>query len=203
MNNTTKILIYAGLNAINAARQIGIGLGGQAARTALYKTALSVEVKELRGLRNGQLLLDNEHSKQDESNRNKIVLKLPDYWGEIEFIGAKINVQKQNKIVETELVNRAGKVKEFIQQSDYNITINGQLFSQDGMFPYDELDLLNYILSQSTNINVASRYLKLFGINKMVFKSATFDQNQLKYFNVMPFSLSFVSDMDYDFLVED
>ncbi|MDR1544845.1 MAG: DUF6046 domain-containing protein [Prevotellaceae bacterium] len=212
MENNTKILIYTGANIANQARIIGIGLGGQAARTSLYKSAITVAQKTA-NLRDLLYLDDFTHAEtmlENHHQRNKIILSCADDVypergndSEIIFTGAKINVQKQNKVVQTELINRAGTVKEFIQEQDYNVSITGQLFAENSnFFPYDELDLLNMILTTSTHIKVASRYLSLFGVNKLVLKSANFDQNNLQYFNVMPFSLSFVSDMDYDFLVE-
>ena len=70
-------------------------------------------------------------------------------------------------------------------------------------FPYRDLYLLNQILNGAKSIQVASVYLCIFDIDKLVFKSASFDQEKLKHFNVMPFTLSFVSDKDYDFLVSE
>ncbi|MCR4736916.1 MAG: hypothetical protein K5846_02000 [Bacteroidales bacterium] len=43
----------------------------------------------------------------------------------------------------------------------------------------------------------------IFGINKLVMKDAKFEQKGLKYFNTLPLELTFESDEDYDFLVED
>lgn len=44
---------------------------------------------------------------------------------------------------------------------------------------------------------------RLFGINKLVLTQAKFDQKGLKYFNTLPLELTFDSDEDYVFLVED
>ena len=87
---------------------------------------------------NDLLYLDNfrnsESRTENEQAKNKIVLNISDgvdllrgNSSEIELYGAIINVQKQNKIVETELVNRVGKIKELIQESDYNVSISGNL----------------------------------------------------------------------------
>jgi hypothetical protein len=101
-------------------------------------------------------------------------------------------------------VNRAGKVKERIQADDYMMKISGNLcMNESGKFPYDLMKQLNGILSSANSIYVASRYLEIFDITQLTFIDANFNQSTLKYFNVMPFTLSFVSDMDYNFLVED
>jgi len=52
-------------------------------------------------------------------------------------------------------------------------------------------------------MEVASPCLEAFGICKVILKSADFKQSNLKYFNVMPFELSLISDTDYNFLVEE
>jgi hypothetical protein len=101
-------------------------------------------------------------------------------------------------------VNRVGKVKERIQADDYIVKISGNLcMNESGKFPYDLMKQLNGILSSAHSIYVANRYLDIFDITQLAFKNASFNQSTLKYFNVMPFTLDFVSDMDYNFLVED
>ncbi len=122
----------------------------------------------------------------------------------IEFVNARINAIKKNTIVSTALVNRAGRIKERIQVDDYDVTISGSLMVETpGTFPYEELSRLNQILSEAESIFVASKYLDIFKITKLALKSADFNQDNLKHFNVMPFVLKFDSDMDYDFLVSD
>ncbi|MCK9303506.1 MAG: DUF6046 domain-containing protein [Bacteroidales bacterium] len=122
---------------------------------------------------------------------------------EIELIDVKINVTHPNKIAETSLVGRDGTVKEFVQRQDYAVRIGGNLIGEKDKFPYDLLRTLLSILNKQESFEVASMYLELFGISKMVLKNADFNQNELKLFNVMPFLLTFVSDDDYDFLVEE
>ena len=39
--------------------------------------------------------------------------------------------------------------------------------------------------------------------NKIALDSANFNQSAMKFFNVMPFTLNFSSDEDYDFLLSD
>ncbi|MDR2652131.1 MAG: DUF6046 domain-containing protein, partial [Prevotellaceae bacterium] len=123
---------------------------------------------------------------------------------EIEFTDAKCKVIKENKIVETAIVNRRGTVKEYINAKDYSITISGNLFvNSKEDFPVEAVKMLNKLLSTTESIEVSSAYLSFFEITKMVFKNGNFDQQTAKYVNVLPFSLEFVSDEDYEFLVED
>lgn len=142
----------------------------------------------------------------DELPRNNIVL-MATVDGEsynIEFADAKCKVVKENTIKETAIVNRRGTVKEYICASDYTVTISGNLFVKSrNDFPFEALELLNRLLNTTERMPVASVYLSFFGINYLVFKTGTFDQQTAKYVNVMPFSLTFASDENYNFLVED
>ncbi len=134
---------------------------------------------------------------------NNIVLRT-DQRSEIEFINAKIDITKKNTIKEEAiLVSRSGKVKERIQADDYTIKISGSLMGEWDNFPHRDLYLLNQILNEAKSIEAASAYLCIFNIEKLVFKTATFDQSKLNYFNIMPFELNFVSDTDYDFLINE
>ena len=123
---------------------------------------------------------------------------------EIRITDAVIKVEQQKKIVSTSLLNRNGTVKEYIQDGDYVITINGSLIGEQGKFPYGGLDeVLVPLMERAENLKISSRYTDAFGISEVVLTKATFDQNQMKLFNVLPFELEFVSDRNYDFLVEE
>jgi hypothetical protein len=123
---------------------------------------------------------------------------------DIHIVGAHIDVTKKNSIKTTALANRAGQVKERIQQDDYTVKISGSLCTDTaGKFPYQLLKQLNGILSHAGSIYVASAYLDIFDITMLAFSKAEFNQGGSAYFNVMPFTLTFDSDMDYSFLVDE
>jgi hypothetical protein len=181
--------------AANKLRQAGMNYAVQSIKTAAYTPGSAQAVTVI-----------NEYSdrlKTGQGKReNNVMLHIGgDY--EIEFIDARISVVKSMDVKSTSLVNRAGAVKELIQEKDYGVTISGNLHGEQDKFPYNELALLNYILSHAGIIDVASAYLCIFDIEKLAFKSANFNQGQATYFNIMPFSLTFESDMEYDFLIND
>lgn len=131
---------------------------------------------------------------------NEVILKCEN--ARIEFLNPKIDVQKKNYIVSTRVINSPGLIKEFVQTDDYNVTISGDLIFEKECFPYDELKKLNEILSINRELNVASKFFEIFGIEKLVFKEVKFNQSTVKYMNVLPFSIVFDSDLDYDFLIQ-
>lgn len=191
-----KEAIYAAVNAANVASQIGATHGVSYAKEELYTGELE----------SAPIVFDTYSDKLrtvGSQYDNNLILKSSD-GTQIEFIDAKLDVTKQNKIVETSLVYRAGKVKEFIQQDDYSIKINGNLIGdKSGKFPYNLLSTLLYILDRPESYEVANVYLESFGIYKVVIKDAAFNQSTVKYFNTIPFSLTCISDEDYVFLMEE
>lgn len=188
-----KEAIYAAVNAANTASQIGASLGVSYAKEGLYKGALE----------SAPIVFDNYSDKLrtvGSQYDNNLILKSSD-GTQIEFIDAKIDVTRQNKIVETSLVYRSGKVKELIQKDDYNITVKGNLIGDKDKFPYVLLDRLLSILEEPESFDVANVYLESFGICKVVLKDVKFNQGEQKFLNAMPFTLTLVSDEDYNFLI--
>jgi hypothetical protein len=135
---------------------------------------------------------------------NNIIMEDVNREVRVEFIDVKCKVIKENTIIETPVVSRDGTVKEFINAKDHDITLSGSVIANSAHnFPADDMKALIRLLSQKANFRVESAFLNFFEIRQMVFKQGTFDQNAAQYFNAMPFSLIFKSDMDYDFLVNE
>ena len=175
-----------GNNALNAAARFGIGAVSMRIFDAIASPIDS--------------FIDCLRTEGGLSTNN--VILCTDKGIAIEFIDAKIDVKKQNTLIETTLVNRSGKVRERIQADDYIVKIAGNLIGGCDRFPYSALVLLNKILNEARSISVASAYLYAFGITRLALKSADFKQSDLKAFNAMPFLLEFVSDRNYGFEVK-
>lgn len=133
---------------------------------------------------------------------NNLILRSSDGKTEVEFIDVMMTITHTNNIVDTKLLNRAGTVKEYIQKKDYNIEVNGNIIGNGENFPYDTLEDLIKILNETTSFYAASVLLSAFDIHKVVLNTAKFDQNGMKYFNVLPFVLTLNSDDEYNFLIE-
>jgi hypothetical protein len=58
------------------------------------------------------------------------------------------------------------------------------------------------LLKEPAALKVANKYLEAFDISKVVLKNADYDQSSQKYMNVLPFSVNFISDEDYELQVD-
>jgi len=114
----------------------------------------------------------------------------------IEFVNAKINVKKENTIVETVLVNRRGTIKEYINAKDYTVDISGDIMADCNCYPINLIREINCFLSKPEVFDVVNTYLDEYEISKLVFRNGDFLQQSQKFFNVLPFKFSFTSDND-------
>ena len=196
---------YIGVNAMNTAQQIGSTAAVAAAKQDIYGVALQPEVQQYTlqdKLRPNNFLAPAGIVTGPSETDNELILKSDD-GTTIYLIGVEIDVKQKNKVVSTQLINRAGTVKERIQREDYEVKVYGNLIGGRDKFPHEDLKTLVTILNSTSSISCSSAYLDIFGINKLVMTEAKFDQKGLKYFNTLPLELTFDSDEDYNFLVED
>ena len=208
-------------NEANAVRQIGETAASWLLRTGAYAAANAVNAAARQAIESsrvdkkyplGYLLppttewdtlkkkyagsnYGNMRFLQDDIPVNNIILKNKnnDF---IEFVNAKINVRKENTIVETALVNRKGTIKEYIAAKDYIVDVSGDIMVSTNSFPALETGVVNEFLSSPESFEVANVYLDSFDITKVVFRNGNFNQQSQKYFNVLPFTFQFISDND-------
>ena len=62
---------------------------------------------------------------------------------------------------------------------------------------------MEIILNEEKSFEAKSVLLEAFGIDWVVLKTAKFIQQELKYFNTLPFTLDFESDNTYNFLLKE
>lgn len=199
------------VNAALKARQIGVTYGSRKVQEGLFRGALTNAVQDadyVDSFTKPESILANKIGFSQSTGTlsplcNDIQLITPE--AQISFIDAKINVVKTKVIHTQQLVGVTGSIKELIQDGDYSIDISGDvIIDNQYAFPVDDMKVLNRILSKNESVNVASVYLnEIFDIRKLVFVRGDFDQKKMKFFNVMPFTLNFQSDIDHSFLVED
>lgn len=74
----------------------------------------------------------------------------------IELPNAVISLEQGKKIVETDLVNRRGSVKELISIEDYEITIAAFIQSSDGSYPEEEITRIRELFQINESVELIS-----------------------------------------------
>lgn len=115
---------------------------------------------------------------------------------------ALVTVTKNIMVVKTPIAGRNGTVKQYINLGDYDVQINGVFSSQ---IPDTRPDLLIRQLHDITNstaeVNVASNFLNLFGIQSLVFERCEFPMNQDGR-DVQHFTLDTISETPFSIKVQ-
>lgn len=112
-----------------------------------------------------------------------------------------VNISLQKEIVRTALVGRAGTIKEYISDGDYQLNMsvgivavndNGEIIDQ---YPERAIAQLREILERPEALEVSSLFLGLFGITHMVVTG--FTVKQMTYSNRQVIDITAVSDSAY------
>lgn len=110
---------------------------------------------------------------------------------------ALCTVTKNIMVVKTPIAGRNGTVKQYINLGDYDVQIRGVFTSQT---PDSRPDLLIRQLHDITNstaeVNVASNFLNLFGIQSLVFERCEFPMEEGGR-DVLNFTLDCVSETPF------
>lgn len=115
-------------------------------------------------------------------------------FGPLRYEAVVITVSQAKVIIKTPIQGRNGKVKEYIGDDDYAVTINGIICGPNGHYPIDEVAALKKILDAPKAIGVASAHLQNLGIHDLVVEDYTVDQKEGGY-SYQTFSISCSSDI--------
>ena len=87
------------------------------------------------------------------------------------------DVRQAKNIVKTDIIGRDGSPKEYIGESDFEITIRGVICGDNGVYPFDRVSNLVEFLRQKTSLGIVSQYLNnIFDINEIVVREYAFEQ---------------------------
>lgn len=122
------------------------------------------------------------------------------------FPDAVAAVSRENRIVSTPIIGRAGTVKEYICAGDWAVNIvvglqsqsNGEILDQ---WPGDELRQFRKILEAEEAVKVYSEFLDVFNIGRVVIRS--YSATQMTEANYQAVEISAVSDEDYEIFSND
>lgn len=129
-----------------------------------------------------------------------LVVKVPGE-GLLLINDATVNVALQKQIVQTALVGRAGTIKEYVTDGDYqlNISVGLAAVDDDGelidQYPERAVAQLREILERPEALEVSSSFLDLWGITHMVVTG--FSAKQMTHANRQVIEITAVSDTEY------
>jgi hypothetical protein len=113
----------------------------------------------------------------------------------LNLINILLTVTQAKKIITTEIQGRNGTVKEYIGMDDYEIQINGILTGDNGSHPADQILALMSMLTARVTTKVTCDYLQNLGINYLVIKDFTLQQDAGGY-STQNFSITALSDVE-------
>jgi hypothetical protein len=94
------------------------------------------------------------------------------------FETALVTCHQAKNIVKTQVAGRKGRVKEYISDDDYEITINGMIVGRYANLPPDITDKIRImeILKAPVAIPISCSFLDMFQINSVVIEDYEFTQ---------------------------
>lgn len=113
---------------------------------------------------------------------------------ELELQTVIMRVSKSKNIIQTEVTNRPGTVKEYINDGDYTISVNGQITTeQRTVAPQETAFSLDSFLSLGQTLEVSSTFLLVFGITNVVVVDYSIAERQGAR-NTYDFTINMMSD---------
>lgn len=114
-----------------------------------------------------------------------------------------VEINYHKIIVKTEVTDNPGTVKEFIGESDREITIRGFLINHDAnAIPLDLIQELNSVAEINAPLKVTSELLNALNVHYLVIESLRFPEVEA---NIMmqPFIIDAISDYPYELTIQD
>lgn len=129
-----------------------------------------------------------------------LVVNVPDE-GLLLINDVTMNISLQKELVKTALVGRAGTIKEYVADGDYQLSMsvglvatddNGEIIDQ---YPERAVAQLGEILGRAEALEVSSAFLDLFGIRHIVVTG--FSARQMTHSNRQVIEITALSDTEY------
>lgn len=112
-----------------------------------------------------------------------------------------IDVSQTKNIIKTDVVDFNGTVKEYISESDFQITIRGFIATTSpDLYPIEDVKVLENYLKAPQSLSIANLFLNdVFGVDDIVVESYSLSQQQgLR--NVQYFQINASSDFNFQIL---
>ena len=129
-----------------------------------------------------------------------LVVKVPEA-GMLLINDVTVNVSLQKEVVKTALTGRAGTIKEYVTDGDYQLSMSVGIVATDDsgeiidQYPERAIAQLREILERPEALEVSSAFLDIFGITRMVVTG--FSAKQMTHSNRQVIEITALSDTEY------
>jgi hypothetical protein len=113
-----------------------------------------------------------------------------------------IEVSQSKTIIKTAIQGIDGTVKEFISDSDYQVSIKGLIASEDRNYPESDVTTLIDILKKKEAIRVTSAFLNYLKIDDLVVESYNLKMQE-GFENIQLFEMQCVSDRPVELIISE
>jgi hypothetical protein len=184
-------------------------LGLEYLQKSIFKANLGEPLEDLRG--NPYPKQENEIAKSKYKSRfgtpifGALLIKNGFYYDEkgvkIQYKGLLLEcvlfeVSMSKNVVKTAIQGRAGTIKEFVSDGDYQISVKGVICSEiANKYPEQEIKALLEVLKSTASISIESDVLNnVFGIYDIVVEDWNMPRSA-GFFNTQNYEISCISDM--------
>lgn len=112
-----------------------------------------------------------------------------------------VTVSFAARIVKTEIQGRSGTVKEYIGEDDAKVTIQGVITGHNGVYPQNEVNLLNQWRRAPISKAAVCGFLQNLGIDNLVVEDCTLPQIAGGY-SYQTYTINCISDLPVELLIK-
>ena len=156
----------------------------------------------------GQIVYDDNYDKELYKSKlgtpvlTNLVIEAGEYtddfgnrktFPKLTFDTVLMTIAQSKNIVKTTLQGRPGTVKEYISLGDFEVTINGIICGDNGVYPRDDVANLKDMFNSPLSLTVTSWWLQIWDVDQIVVDSFEVPQIAGGY-SYQPFSINALSD---------
>ena len=128
-------------------------------------------------------------------------LIMPVVLDNVLFEAVRININLRKHIVKTPVSGRSGTVKELIGTEDYQITLQGKLYNNEGNYPEEQVEILKGLFDKNEALKIGNPLTDILEIDSVIIESLEFPTSDKT--DVQPFSLRLVSENEFEAILEE
>lgn len=114
---------------------------------------------------------------------------------------ALVDFNRQKNIVTTIVQGRDVSVKEFINNGDFQIRVQGIIANRNAGYPRQEVNELKRFLHAKKSIKIVHEVLNMFGIHEIVITDYAFQNSS--FINWQPYSFTAVNEVPIELRIDD